>query len=293
MKKVIVTLCLLWISGSQLKACDICGCGVSNYNPFLFPHLSRNYLSLSYLHRLYHTHSDAGTGTEQYSSFLLSGQYNPTKKLQLVTFLPYQVNQLENGNGKTRVNGIGDITFLANYKLWDKLKKGSRQAFTAGIGIKIPTGKYVTAKTEEIDDHNFQLGTGSVDYLANISYRMSLRNWVFSTIASYKYNTQNKDDYRYGDVFTAGMTAVYHKDWNNFSVAPYVQLINEQQMKDASAHILQDHSGGNVLYTGGGIDVNTRKVTIGANYQFAANQNLAGGQIDVKPRLSVHLSFTL
>ncbi len=294
MKKIIVAVCLLGASFIQINACDICGCGVSNYNPFLFPHLSKNFFSISYLHRLYHTQSDDGMpGKEYYNSFLLSGQYNLSKNLQFIAFVPYQANKLENDNGVKNVNGLGDITILANYKLWNKSKNGNRQVITAGIGLKLPSGKYTTAKSNEIDDQNFQLGTGSVDYLLNASYRISFRKWMLNAVTSYKYNTHNKDGYRYGDVLTTGMTAVYHKDWSNFSVAPYVQVVNEAQMRDANVHALQDHSGGNILYAGGGIDVNTRKITIGANYQFATRQNLAAGQIEVKPRLSIRLSFII
>ena len=295
MKKNLMAIIIVSFASIQSSsACDICGCGVSNYNPFLFPHLSKSYISLSWYHRLYYTHSESGvSGRETYNSLLVTGQYSPLKKLKLTAIFPYQINKLDNDNGLKNRNGLGDLTLLANYTVFDRTFGNLRHTIIAGAGVQLPTGKYEAAQTEDIDDQNFQLGTGSTDYLLNISYQLSYRNWVLSTATSYKYNSQNKDSYRYGDVLTNGATLVYRKECKRFSIVPYLQLINETQMKDANKHILQDHSGGNVLYSGGGLDINTRLFTIGSNYQFAAKQKLAEGQINVKPRFFVHLSFTL
>ena len=79
----------------------------------------------------------------------------------------------------------------------------------------------------------------------------------------------------------------------NFSIAPYVQLINETHYRDADNHVLQNHSGGDILYTGGGVDVSVKRMTIGINGQVAANQNLLQGELQAKPRFSARLSFSL
>jgi len=278
----------------SVNACDICGCGVGNYNPYLFPHLSKSFISLSYMHRYYRTHSETGiNGNEYYNSFLLTAQFSIGKKFQVMAMLPFQVNQLVNDHETQNRAGAGDMSFLINYRLFDKMSTGKRQTIMIGAGLKVPSGKYTTAKTEEIDDQNFQLGTGSLDYIVSASYRISLAKWAFSAATSYKYNTQNKDDFRFGDVLTSGATAVYRIDGNKISVAPYAQLISEIQMKDAAAHVIQEHSGGHAFYTGAGIDVNTRKAAIGINYQLPVSQHMAEGQINVRPRISAHISFVL
>src|SRR5215212_4495249 len=154
MKKIFILLLLVPVFIS-VKACDICGWGVSNYNPFLFPHLSKNYVSLSYMHRWYQTHTDAGiTGNEYYRALLIAGQFSVNKKMQLTAMVPYQVNQLINTNETKTLSGFGDMNVQVNYKLWDKLTKLNRQTIIIGGGIKLPTGIYTAAKTEDIDDQN-------------------------------------------------------------------------------------------------------------------------------------------
>ncbi|HUQ97313.1 MAG TPA: transporter [Chitinophagaceae bacterium] len=291
MKRIFI-LALLF-AGTTAFACDICGYGVANYNPFLFPQLSSSYLSIAYQHRLYLMHADDGATSHQYyNSVSVTAQYGVSKKLQLIAILPYQFNNATGATMQNR-NGSGDATVLANYKLWNKPFGTVKHTVMARVGVKLPTGTYEETKTGAIDDQNFQLGTGSIDYLANASYRVGIRKWIFNAVATYKYNSTNKDAYRYGDMITTGATAIYRKDWDGFSVAPYVQLVHEQQLKDADHHVLQSHSGGQVLYTGGGVDVNTRKIALGVNYQWAPAQNLAEGHITVKPKLSAHLSFML
>ena len=284
---------LAGLSCAYVNACDICGLGTTNYNPFLFPHLTKNYFSLNYLHRLYHIKTDEGVNKEYFNTLLASGQFTISQKLQIGATVPYQLNKLENYSGTKNAIGLGDIILFSNFRLWNHQDRSNTQTVVIGAGIKLPTGEYTTTKNESIEDQNFQLGTGSIDYVLNASYSLSYRKWIFSALTSYKYNTQNKANYRYGDVFTTGATAVYRKELKKLSIAPYIQIMNEHQMNDANNHLLQSHSGGNVLYTGGGIDVNTKKIALGANYQFAAKQHLFGGEINAKPRLSVHLSFIL
>ena len=295
MKKIfsLVLLVVLLIPRDS-KACDICGCGVSNYNPFLFPHLTRSYVSVSYIHRSYVTYSDGiRAGKENYNTVLLSGQYSISKKLRLLATIPYQLNRLSNENGRTNRNGVGDVSVLANYQMLDKSTGPFRHSVTVGAGIKLPTGKHIVPKTETLDDQNFQLGTGSVDNLLNAAYRITYKNWMVAAATSYKYNTANKSGYRYGDILTNGISVIYRIDKSKYSFAPYLQVINETQMKDAKEHALQPASGGNVVYTGAGVDMTTRKFTTGINFQNAPVQDLAQGQIGVKPRLTVHLAFNL
>ncbi|RYZ24554.1 MAG: hypothetical protein EOO16_00175 [Chitinophagaceae bacterium] len=295
MKRVLSAVLLAsLLQALPASACDICGCGVSYYNPYLFPHLSKNYIGLSSIHRGYSTLShDGGQSRERYHTLLLTAQYSIGSKFRVLALLPWQNNTLGNDAATRRLSGLGDVSLIGQYRLWEKnTDKGVRHVALVGAGVKLATGRYVPAATSKAEDQNFQLGTGSNDLLFNGSYRLSLRRLTFMATGSYKYNYANSDGYRFGDVLNAGLQVTLRQEWKNWSVAPYVQASPEWLLQDADRHILQPVSGGSALYAGGGVDLNNRKIAFGVNYQFAAAQNLAGGQIEARPRITLRTSFT-
>lgn len=292
MKKISIAL-LASMLFLKAAACDICGGGMNNMNPYLFPHLSKSYIGLSYLHNHYRLNED-GTVSNQYNnSFVVTGQYTIKTRLQVLVLLPFQSNTISTTSSSMNAQGLGDITFLVNYLAIQKNIGKTRHVISAGAGIKLPTGEYNPSKTGEIANQNFQLGSGSKDVLTNLVYRFNVGNFSLNTVGAYKYTTANKEGYRYGDVVTAGATAVYVIQKEGFSLAPYLQAVNENHYRDAANHVLQNHSGGNVLYTGAGLDVSVNRTTVGINYQLAANQNLIGGELTAKPRFSARISMTL
>jgi len=294
MKNILFLAIAMFVLAPASFACDICGCSVSNYNPFLFPQLSKTFVNVSYLNRVYYTHKgDFNSSKQHLNSFIVTGQYSITKKLQLTAMVPYHFNQLQNATKAQDVSGLGDISLLVNYKLWEKLTPVVRQTFTAGAGIKLPSGNYSTANGTGLEEQNFQLGTGSTDYILNGSYLANFSKIMLNAAATYKYNTQNSNGFRFGDVLTTSATAVYRKEVGSISVSPYLQATNEAQLKDASKNTIIDASGGHALYGGGGIDVNTKRFATGVNWQAPVSQNLGQGAITVKPRFSAHLSITL
>ena len=290
MKKIFLFLSLA-IAGLQADACDICG-GVNHLNPYLFPHLSKTYISLGYLRNVYSSAEDGTNSKINNNSLLFSAQYTFSSHLQLLAFVPYHFNQTEVGVATSSTKGLGDATLLANYNVLRLNTAAVRHAFSLGAGIKLPTGAY-NNQLADAANGALQLGTGSTDYLANAVYRISAGNFTLSALSTYKYTTPNKSGYRYGDVLTTGASAVYIINRKNFSLNPYVQVTNETHYRDASNHVLQSGSGGDVFYTGGGLDISTEKLTFGVNAQTAAHQNLMNGNLTTKPKFSARISFTL
>jgi hypothetical protein len=123
---------LLSIVFNQVRACDICGCSVSNYNPQLFPHLSKAYIGLSFYNRAYDRLTSYGSiNKELYNSLLLTGQYSIGKRIQVLGIMPYQFNHLSSEKGSKREDGIGDITLLGNVSIWGRKTKAIQHFLTA------------------------------------------------------------------------------------------------------------------------------------------------------------------
>jgi hypothetical protein len=304
MKKIFIVLSLLILTIPKAGACDICGCGVGNFNPYMFPHLSKNFLSLGYQYRNYHTHffenGEEMNNRERYNTFSISGQYSPAKNLQLMVVIPFQANRQSGPEGNKSLNQLGDIILFANYKLWDhtcgKEKNMVRQTLLAGGGIKFATGSYHFDESNEthVGNSNFQAGTGSTDYLLNAYYSLRYKKMAFSTGFNYKINSTNKNGYQFGNRFQNVTQVKFIKDIGSFSIIPSAGVVFERMQEDKQDAVKVDRNrtGGYNTQALLGVDINNKKWALGINYFASLKQNLAAGQIEAKPGLNIHLSYS-
>lgn len=294
MKKIFILLLLA--TAIKSNACDVCGCGTGYFNPHLFPHLSKNYIHFGYQHRYYQTqfkeNGHMHRNKEYYNSFLVFAQYNPFEKLQLQVIVPWQLNKQDGNHGKFSNSGIGDITLLANYKLFDHASSNAQHTLQVGSGIKLPTGNYEFDSTDhsQIDNYHFQLGTGSTDFLLNASYYLVHKNFIFSNGITYKINTRNKHDYLFGNRLLNVTQVKRRQTLGKFVVTPGVGLLYENLQKDKGDK--NNFTGGYAMHGLVGLDINKEKWAIGFSYSLPIKQNLAAGQIKAMPGVNVNLSYS-
>lgn len=304
MRKFSIVFLFFVINFATANACDICGCGTGNFNPYLFPHLSRNFFSFSYQYRYYQTHffenNEQINNREYYHSFMLAAQYSPIKNLHLVAIIPYQLNEQTGPEGDKSLKGLGDIVFMVNYNLLDHISgKGKymfRQTLQAGAGVKFATGNYHfdDSNPAEVGNSNFQAGTGSTDYLLNVLYAFRYRKIAFSSGFNYKINTANKENYEFGNRFLNVTQIKYVKDFASFSVIPSAGIMAEQMQEDKQNNVKvgNERTGGHNIQALLGIDINTKKWAAGINYSTSLKQDLAAGQIHSMPGWNIHLSYS-
>jgi hypothetical protein len=301
MKKVFIALFIL-IIGPASNACDICGCGVGNFNPYMFPHLAQKFISVGYNYRYYRTnaHDDLGNETmnrEYYQSISLAGQLTIAGKLELMGYLPFQSNLQKGVEGNKSLNKLGDAILLANYRLFDHISSHDqvRQTIVAGGGMKLPTGSYhyEEGSEEQVDNPNFQAGTGSTDFLLNGYYSLRYKKFAMSTGITYTMTTANKDDYRFGNRLLTVVQFKYVMDAGNISIIPNVGFAIDQMDQDKQSGADIDHTGGHNIQATVGLDVNNRKIGAGIFYSRPVSQDLAMGHIRAMPGLNIHVSFIL
>lgn len=301
MKKIFVLglIAALAISPA-VRACDICGCGVGNFNPHMFPHLAKSFLSFGYNYRYFKTHLHDGTGeenTEYYHTFQIAGQFSPIKKMQVIAALPFQMNRQDGVHGFKSLNHLGDAVVLSNYRFIDAFtgkQNQVRHTFLAGVGVKLPTGKssYNHDNESQVHNANFQAGSGSTDFMFNSSYNLRVKQWVMSAGATYKINGSNSESYRFGDRLLGLAQAKYIKDFGRFSLIPNAGLTFEKLEMDKSHGISVDHTGGYTFQATTGMDINNRNWAVGFVYQRPIVQDLAAGHIHAMPGFNLHLSYS-
>jgi hypothetical protein len=307
MKKLFVFIYVLATIIPEVKACDICGCGVGNSYIGILPDFNKKIIGLRYRYNSIFTHVGIGgastylTTDERYRTVELWGGWNITKNFRLMAAVPYNFNERINQGNSTTKNGIGDISISGLYQVLNTRNTVVSnnllvQSLWIGGGIKLPAGKYNPKdKSSGNDNANlFQLGTASVDFSVNAMYDIRLQDAGLNISASYKMNTANKYGYAYGNKANANAQLYYKlRIKNAVTIAPNGGVLFESAEKDVDNKIPVDVSGGKVLLGTVGLETSFNKISFGGNWQTPFSQDLANGIVKAHNRVMVHVSFLL
>lgn len=303
-KKMIIIVVAVMFSFPAF-ACEICGCSINGYHYGILPQFKKNIFGVRYQYRSFqsqHLISEqlyilGNKSTEYYNSVELWGRFYAGKNVQLFAFMPYNHYLTNEKGNKTTAKGIGDITIAANYTLFSTaaaMNKNFKQTLLAGGGIKLPTGKFNTAKSGQELNPSINSGTGSVDYLANIIYNCRYKYIGLNLDANYRINSTNKDDFKYGNRFTTAAKLFY---WQNIGIKttllPNAGLLFENAAKDKHGEEAQNFSGGNITFFSAGLEVYRGKINVGATYNHPLNQNMFKGLVKNNNQFSVNVSLML
>lgn len=299
----IFVILFLFISNSS-TACDLCGCGVGNYYLGVMPQFQKNFVGLRYRTASFDSHLG---GNSNYSSLFATqerfytaevwARYYPHPKLQLLAFLPYQWNFQDEKNKTKSISGLSDISLIAQYELLnttnDTISQTFEHSFFVGGGVKLPTGKsnFNEEDVLQVANPNFQLGTGSTDFLLTTQYTLRYKKAGFTADISYKINTENNENYRFGNRLSGNATLFYVKQLGKLGIMPTVGMYYEQNQKDKRNAKTVFDTGGNLLNAVFGAQLYTGRFMVGLNYHTPLKQNLANHQIKAKDRMMIQMAF--
>ena len=199
MRKIAIILIVI-ISVQKSFACDICGCSSGNYFIGPYPQFNRHFLGLQYSFRSFRTvlkNDNTQYSNDFYQTAELLAGTNIGYRWQLLFFAPYNFNHSRSDDGTSRQSGLGDVTLLGNYKLFENKSLATdsetvSQQLWVGGGLKMPTGKFAVDSAELVSSANSQPGTGSVDFVLNGTYMMQMGKWGINSNANYKVNESAK-----------------------------------------------------------------------------------------------------
>lgn len=288
-------------------ACDICGCGVGSYYVGILPEFRNKFAGIRYQHKSLMTHIGINgqrtylTTDESYQITEVWGAINIGKKIRLLGFIPYNFIERVNQGISTRKSGLGDIALMGYFQLLNKhtTTNGNKmlvQSLWAGAGFKLPTGRYnqLDKNISESIQNTFQLGTGSMDFTLQAVYDIRIQDAGINTNVSYKMNTANRQEYRYGNKITSNALLYYKfRTGKKSNLAPNAGIIYETSAKDLKNQGIEIFdSGGNSLTATTGFETSIKKISLGFSYQIPLHQHLAEGKVKAGDRLMVHCSFS-
>lgn len=141
-------------------------------------------------------HAHAPTDFEVYQVDELRARYFLSQRLEMNFFLPWVRNTTFTTEQTVSLRGLGDATVLAGWHLLRRVEvEGSWQhRLIVGLGVKLPTGR--SGARDPATDRRYavsqQLGSGSWDGLAWLTYVGRWRRAGLSTNLSWKYTGRNR-----------------------------------------------------------------------------------------------------
>ncbi|MEP7109359.1 MAG: hypothetical protein ABI760_15300 [Ferruginibacter sp.] len=302
MKNIVINLLTILLSFTS-SACEICGCGVGNYYIGLLPQFSRSFIGIRYQFSSFHT--SIKEDPTQYSKDLFQtievwGGMNIGNRWQVLALVPFNIIHQASDDGTFNSNGIGDIAVIGNYKVFNlssatAAKKLITQQLWLGAGIKLSTGKFNININDPtlIALANTQVGSGSTDFMLNAMYDININRFGLSTSARYKINTTNHDQYFFGNKFSAISIAYYAFTKAKTTITPNAGLMYDHSEPNKSTNRKIAETGGYLLNSVAGVEVNFNKITIGCNAQLPLTQNFASAQTKTKVKGMLHVTFSL
>lgn len=314
MKLKIIYLLLFTLSAMQLSAtetpppdfkkylyefdCDACGCSASGGGMGFSSMIDRNFVGLRYMYQSYTSRDGIFNNSpwvdENFNTVQAWARIPIAKNIQLSAQVPYHFFNRDLSTGYQEVDGLGDITVLGLYTVYQTTQDST--AFThvlqAGGGLKAPTGRYDSANNGSVNP-SFQLGTGSWDYLIAAEYVIRHKNLGLNAMANYVFKTENDKNYQFGNQLNYAATLFYVFEKSNYSLVPQAGLAGETYATNRQYGIDVPQTSGNILLGKLGLEAGTGNFSAGVNAMLPITQNLTGGRVEANYRLSVNLNYSL
>ena len=283
--------------------CDTCGCGSSGGSMGYGTGMNNNFIGVRYIHQEYKSRSgifnDSPWIEEDFNTLQAWGNIALTKRAVLNVIVPYQFHHRDLPDGTAQdISGIGDINILALYNLISPTPDSiisikPEHYLQIGGGLKLPTGKYKKENNEGSINPSFQLGNGSLDYIAAINYGFSYRNWGISSFINYAIKTENTNHYKFGNQLNYGLNAFKTYYLSDIALTPIIGLSGENYETNQEFNLDVANTKGHVLLGKLSLEATYKKYALGLIAMLPVQQHLNNNKVELKSRTSVYLNFNL
>ena len=281
-----------------LDDCDACGCSASGGGMGFSSMINQNFVGVRYFYQSYSSRdgifNDSKWIDENFNTVQVWARIPVFKNFQVSALVPYHFHNRELSTGEQSINGLGDITVLGLYTVYQTKKDTTVFVHTlqAGAGVKAPTGKYDSENKGSVNP-SFQVGTGSWDYMLAAEYVIRHKNLGLNTMLNYTYKTENDKYYQFGDQFNYAGTFFYTIEREKLTLVPQAGIAGEVYAANRQYDENVPDTKGNIVLGKLGLEAGAGNFSFGINGMIPISQNLTGGRVEANYRWSVNLNYSL
>lgn len=236
------------------------------------------------------------TVSETYRTYEVRGRFQISERWRTYLILPFiQNSQRINNNRTLSVSGFGDPTIMSSFQFFDptqvKVEGDVIQQLELGAGLKAPLGKIDKSDNGALANLDLQPGTGSIDYLGFLRYSARWSNFGLNASASYKYNSKNQMNYKYGNATNAALSFFYQTKLVEFTFVPVLGGGLEQSAMDRS-NIVHDDTGGERYYASSAVYLFWKGIQLFGEFQRSVFNKMRGDtQLITKFNINFGLTY--
>ncbi|WP_396160970.1 transporter [Flavobacterium sp.] len=285
-------------SNSLLEDCDACGCSASGGSMGFASMLNTNFIGIRYFNQSYKStdglYSNSPWYNENFNTLQLWARIPVVKRVQISALIPYHFHNRETNSGTQNISGLGDITVLGMYQLYQTHKDSTLfiHSLQAGAGLKIPVGKFDATNNGSVNP-SYQVGTGSWDYLLAAEYVIRRQKLGLNTLLNYVIKTENDKYYQFGNQFNYAGTFFYLLKRDAYSIVPQLGFAGELYESNYQLGQKVRNTSGDIFLGKIGFEVGKDKLSLGANVMLPIAQNLTGGNVEANYRWSLNFNYSL
>jgi len=279
--------------------CDACGCSANGGSMGFSSVFNNNFVGIRYFYQKYRSKDGIFNNspwiTENFNTVQVWSRIPITERIQVAVLIPYHFHNRELSASNETIQGIGDVTVLANYVVYQTHKDSTvfTHKWSVGTGFKAPTGKFDAENNKGTVNSSFQVGTGSWDYLITTEYVLKRKQLGWSSQLNYTFKTQNEKTYQFGNQFNYGTTFFYLLDWNKIKVVPQAGLAGEVYQENKQYNLVVPDTAGTIFFSKFGIELGKNDFSLGINALLPVNQNLSNKKVEAQYRWAVNLNYSL
>lgn len=235
-----------------------------------------------------------GTMTEKRRTVELSFQQYVSDRFFLTAIVPYTSIEMTSTSSRT-ISGNGDITILGRYIISDMLMDDMDYTLAAGGGFKLPAGDNTSRELDgSLLDPREQLGTGTLDGVANLFFITNLGAVTAGMDLTAKFNTKDAQGSRIGH--SASLNSyfsgdLYRVNSSLFALLGIAGIRIEHAEKDLIRGNIDPTSGVQSLYINIGGQLIFDVVKFNASLLVPMLQNRPSGGADEGSRLYLGMQF--